>query len=347
MNERLIELALAGVMLMVLILPFSVKYVEEELEIFFFVMGTIAVSISGLWSHELLIEALREPLMISVAVLLAGLAFRSVRERIHGWIQAGVRRFGHRVVLMLVVAGLGLLSSVITAIIAALVLAEVMTALKLPRSVEVKVVVLACFSIGLGAVLTPLGEPLATLAVATLRGEPHHADFWFLARMLGAWILPLVLGLGIWAGLLKGEDNESANTLSEDRPEGMKDVFKRAGKIYLFVMALVFLGHGFRPVVDRYLVTASPLLLYWINMISAILDNATLTAAEISPMMDAAHIRDLLLGLLISGGMLIPGNIPNIISAGKLGIKSKEWARFGFPVGLVIMGGVFVLLLVV
>ncbi len=29
--------------------------------------------------------------------------------------------------------------------------------------------------------------------------------------------------------------------------------------------------------------------------------------------------------------MLIPGNIPNIISAGKLGITSKEWARLGVP----------------
>jgi predicted cation transporter len=57
-------------------------------------------------------------------------------------------------------------------------------------------------------------------------------------------------------------------------------------------------------------------------------------------------IKDLLLGLLIAGGMLIPGNIPNIICAGKLSIRSKEWAKFGIPVGLAIMIGVFIALLI-
>jgi predicted cation transporter len=35
--------------------------------------------------------------------------------------------------------------------------------------------------------------------------------------------------------------------------------------------------------------------------------------------------------------MLIPGNIPNIISAQKLNISSKEWAKLGVPLGLVVM----------
>jgi predicted cation transporter len=52
------------------------------------------------------------------------------------------------------------------------------------------------------------------------------------------------------------------------------------------------------------------------------------------------------MGLLISGGMLIPGNIPNIISASKLGITSKEWARLGLPLGLVSMVIYFIVLFV-
>jgi len=60
------------------------------------------------------------------------------------------------------------------------------------------------------------------------------------------------------------------------------------------------------------------------NMVSAILDNVTLTASEISPAMSMVQIQAALMGLLISGGMLIPGNIPNIISARKLVISSKE-----------------------
>jgi predicted cation transporter len=72
-------------------------------------------------------------------------------------------------------------------------------------------------------------------------------------------------------------------------------------------------------------------------MVSAILDNATLTAAEISPQMVTQQVRAVLMGLLISGGMLIPGNIPNIIAANKLGIRSRTWARIGVPLGLILM----------
>jgi predicted cation transporter len=44
--------------------------------------------------------------------------------------------------------------------------------------------------------------------------------------------------------------------------------------------------------------------------------------------------------------MLIPGNIPNIICAGKLKIKSKEWIAVGVPIGAVAMVVYFVVLLV-
>jgi predicted cation transporter len=53
--------------------------------------------------------------------------------------------------------------------------------------------------------------------------------------------------------------------------------------------------------------------------------------------MSEGKIVFLLMGLLISGGMLIPGNIPNIICASKLGIKSREWAVFAAPLGAVLM----------
>jgi predicted cation transporter len=123
---------------------------------------------------------------------------------------------------------------------------------------------------------------------------------------------------------------------------GLRDVVIRAIKVYVFVMALLLLGGGMKVVIDKYLLTVSPMILYWINMISAILDNATLTAAELSPAMGMGQIQAVLMGLLISGGMLIPGNIPNIISAGKLGITSSEWAKLGVPLGLVLMGVYFV-----
>ena len=62
---------------------------------------------------------------------------------------------------------------------------------------------------------------------------------------------------------------------------------------------------------------------------------------------DHEMIRAILLGLIISGGMLIPGNIPNIIAAGKLNITSKEWAAFGVPVGLIAMAVYFVVVFLI
>jgi predicted cation transporter len=346
MNEGLWIIAgLAAIMGLVLVLPFSSKKVEKELEAFLFVMGVLAVSISKLWSWHLVKEALIEPIKITIAVFVAGLLFRLIRPKVGKWAAAVAQRLGYSVLFFIIVVGLGLLSSVITAIIAALVLSEVISALRLPRTLEVKIVIIACFSIGLGAVLTPLGEPLSTIAISKLKGEPYHAGFFFLLNLLGMWVMPVILGLGVLPAFLKNKGEEKGNTLTEDKPEELRDVAIRAIKVYLFVLALVFLGTGFMPVVDKYLVHVPAGALYWVNIISAILDNATLTAAEITPLMSVQTIKYALAGLLIAGGMLIPGNIPNIICAGKLSIKSREWAAFGVPLGLVIMTGFFIVLL--
>ncbi|WP_048047646.1 DUF1646 family protein, partial [Methanosarcina mazei] len=111
-----------------------------------------------------------------------------------------------------------------------------------------------------------------------------------------------------------------------------------------FIMALTFLGEGFKPLILEYFIQIPSGILYWVNMVSAILDNATLAAAEIGPALSEIQIKSILMGLLIAGGMLIPGNIPNIISAGKLGINSKEWARLGLPLGVISMAVYFVLI---
>jgi predicted cation transporter len=105
----------------------------------------------------------------------------------------------------------------------------------------------------------------------------------------------------------------------------------------LFVAGLVGLSWGLRPLVDAYISALPGSVLFWLNSISAVVDNATLTAAEIGPALTPAQQRSVLMGLLISGGMLIPGNIPNIVAAGRLGIGSREWARIGLVTGLPLM----------
>jgi len=347
MSEHWVTGGLMAIMVMVLTLPFFSHRVEKQLELFLFLTGVVSMTISGQWSWHVVHEALIDPIKITLAVLIAGLLFRLIRPKIG----IGANRLAQRIrfapLFFIIVVGLGLLSSFITAIIAALILAEVISTLRLPRTVELRLVVITCFSIGLGAVLTPLGEPLSTIAVAKLSGEPYHAGFFFLLGLLGRWVILLIFGLGLLAMLLPNQHEARERALTKDKPEQTRDILIRALKVYVFILALVFLGTAFTPIVDKYLTRIPAAGLYWINIVSAVLDNATVTAAEITPRMSEQTIRTVLLGLLIAGGMLIPGNIPNIICANKLAIKSSEWARIGVPLGLVLMVGAFVVLLLV
>jgi len=339
---------LVGILILVLVLPFAVHKVEENLEAFLFVMGVAASVISGIMSKELAIKALEEPLMIASAVFIAGALFYVLRERFENFMNRVFEKVPVPVVVFLVVVILGLLSSIITAIIASIILVEIIFLLPMQRKNKINVCIIACFSIGLGAALTPIGEPLATIAISKL-----NQDFFYLMRLLGKYIIPTVVFFGVvgaayaaWA--MRGQkelmQQGVAATSEETAEEGLvieKDTWKgiiiRALKVYLFVMALVFLGEGFQPLIDKYVLSLDYRLLYWVNMISAVLDNATLTAAEISNQMSTIQIEAILMGLLISGGMLVPGNIPNIISASKLRITSTEWAKIGTPLGLVVM----------
>jgi len=340
MQPTLVDLGLLALFAVVLIGPLVSKPIEHNLELFFLVIGVAAATIAGVWRLELVEEVLSEPLLKGIvpAVLAAGLLFHFGKARIRGALGVILRRVHLRVLVFLLVALLGLASSFITAIIAALILVEVMYTLPLERPARVRVTVIACFAIGLGAALTPVGEPLSTIAITKLKGEPYHADFFFLLRLLGAYVVPGVLAFAALGALLATSGlRDDVGTPATEVEASIKDVFMRVLKVYVFVMALLLLGDGFRVLIDKYLVDVPAQGLFWANISSAVLDNATLAAAEIGPSLQLAQIKSALLGLLVAGGMLIPGNIPNIISANQLAITSKEWARLGVPVGLVAM----------
>lgn len=335
-------IGLTIILLLVLLLPFSVKYVEEHLEPFLFVMGIAAALVSNVLDMDLVIKALKDPINITLAVLIAGMIFRWGQDPIEKGILGLSNKMPFKLFLALTVIILGLISSIITAIIAAIVLVVIVSVLRLDRASEIRLVVLACFSIGLGAALTPIGEPLSTITVSKL-----NENFFYLFNLIGLDVIVAIILFGVLtAFIVKRNNNE--DSLDDDKleKESYKEIIFRALNIYLFVMGLTLLGAGFEPFIEKFLLNLSPLLLYWINMISAVLDNATLAAAEISPSMSGSTIKAILLGLLISGGMLVPGNIPNIISAGKLKIKSSEWAKFGLPVGLIVMAIYFIVILI-
>jgi len=322
-------------LLAVLLGPVLVKPIEHNIELFFLGAGAFASALTGHWGSNLLHAALTEPIALTVAVLLFGIIARLIRPSLDRAIKDLVKVVEPRWIYFGLIVVLGLLSSVITAVIAALILVEAIALLKLDRQSEIAAVVLACFSIGLGAALTPVGEPLGTIAIAALR-----ADFWYLVRLLGPLVGAGILTVGVVSLFLPARYGHSVK--ADAHTESWVEIGLRAAKVYVFVAGLVALSWGLRPLVDEYIGRMPHWALFWINSISAIVDNATLTAAEIGPSLAPAQQRAILMGLLISGGMLIPGNIPNIVAANRLGISSREWARVGLIAGLPLMALCFV-----
>ena len=362
----IVNILLIGIFIIVLVLPFKVKKVEENLEVFLFICGIAALTISSFatldgetfgWTPAIVVEALTAPVMITTVagipvgivqiVLIVGLIIYFAHNQIQKGIQTLVNKVPLHILVFCLICGLGLISSIISAILAAIILVEIVCALPLGRQEKIGVTVISCFSIGLGAVLTPLGEPLSTITISKLSGDPYYAGFWFLFELLAIYVIPGVLAMGVLGVVfLKRQGIPSEGLECILVRESIRDIVIRAGKVYLFIMALVFLGEGFKPLILEYIVQIPAEALYWVNTISAVLDNATLAAAEIEPSLSESQIKSALMALLIAGGMLIPGNIPNIIAAGKMGITSKEWARYGLPLGFVLMVIFFMILFV-
>jgi predicted cation transporter len=328
------------------LLPLTLHKVEENLEIFLFACGAFAVTVSQVWSGHLVRTVLTEPIKITLAVLIAGLLFRKFNKHLQKLTHKAVHTIGLRWTLFFIVLILGITSSVITAIIAALILSEIAVMLPLERAGRTKLVIFACYAIGMGAVLTSIGEPLGTIVISKLSGEPHHAGFFYLIQHVGWFVVGGVLFMaGLASSIREGTQKAPGAKAAEMGSDGtVKGILVRAGKVYLFVVALGFLGDGLKPLAMKTIAHVSANLLYWINMLSAVLDNATLAAIEVTPAIDERTLTFLLMSLIVSGGMLIPGNIPNIICASKLGIKSKEWVKVAFGLGIVLLVSYFVIL---
>jgi predicted cation transporter len=339
-------IGLGAILVLVLVLPFISKKVEENLEPFFLAMGLIGIAVNYvtgiLREHDLILAIFRTaaktpvsiaglPIGITQVVLIAGLVFYYYNKRLKDIVNGLVEKYGLPAFALAVTFVVGMAASIISVIVSAVILAEIAAILKIDRRSKLEFVVIASFSLGLGAALTPVGEPLSTIAVSKL-GE----TFDYLLRLLGAYIVPAIIVLSLYAWYRM----KNAEIVSEEgvvHVESLRNVVYRAVKVYMFVAALELLGASLIPLTVWYFSKMESWMLYWVNTISAVVDNATLTAAEISPLMTPEQIRSALMSLLISGGMLIPGNIPNIVAAGRLRISMKEWARIGVPIGVVLL----------
>lgn len=317
-------------------IPVVSKKVEHNIEYFFLAVGIVAVSIVGIWSMHLLEEALLHPIMIgsipigiTQVVLIAGLIFYYNKEK--------VARFAFRLnnpfVLAVIVFVLGIAASAISAIVASAILAELLALSQFPRNVKVKVAIASAFAIGIGAALLPIGEPLSTIAIVKLKGEPYNATFTFLLENLWDLVIPLVALFSLLVYFYAKRSSKEAYITEYET--SVKDVVMRAVKIYAFIFGLTLLGEFFKPLAEP-VATLGIVVLYFFGLISAAADNATLTAALVSPEMELGEIKAFMISLVIAGGLLIPGNVPNIIFASILKIGFKEWARLAMPIGMAV-----------
>ena len=71
----MVLLGLFAILATVLFAPFLVKKIEQELEIFLFIMGGVAVTITSQWGPSLMKEALIEPIKITPSCFYCRLCF--------------------------------------------------------------------------------------------------------------------------------------------------------------------------------------------------------------------------------------------------------------------------------
>ena len=340
-----VNILLGIVALNLLVWPLVSRWVEGHLELFLLGIGAAAVTVSGGWSVDLIYETLQFPVNVAFIVLVVSVIFNNYSRYIFRVLFAFFRRLEPRYSFAALIFLLGMSSSLVSVTVSALVLAEVLKVVNLERNATIRITVFACYAIGLGAVLTPLAEPMGLTISKALSGPPHHADFFFLLRHFFWWITPAILLLSVAAGYYARNAGTTLQMHIREDKESYASVLRRTWHIYMFVAALNLISAGLRPLAQSTMTHLGGKVLFLANAVSVIIDNATLAAIEIVPTISSSDLVYMVIGLAAFGSMLVQGNLPNIVAAEKLGIKSREWAAVAVPTGLVLMGGYFILLL--
>lgn len=336
------NILLGLVALNLLIWPLKSRWVESHLELFLLGVGAIAVTISGSWSKGVITETLSSPVNVSFIVIVVSAIFNNYSRYIFRILFAFFKKLEPRYSFALLTLFLGATSSLFSVTVAALILAEVLKVVNLERSASVKIAVFSCYAIALGAVLTPLAEPMGLVINKALAGPPHNADFFFLLRHFFWWVMPAIAVLAVAAGYAARNAGTTVRMQIQEDKETYATILLRTLHIYMFVAALTLISTGLRPLAQSTITRLDGKILFLANSVSVIIDNATLAAIEIVPTISANDLIYMVIGLAAFGSMLVQGNLPNIVAAEKLGIKSREWAAIAVPTGLALMSGYFV-----
>src|SRR5574337_77669 len=147
-----VTIGLFIIFLVVLIGPFKIKIIEQNLEVFLFICGVLALTISGFvtipgvetgWRLGIIEEALIAPLYIAndlhipigivQVVLIVGFIIYKWHEPIHRAIRRMTEALSLKIMAFILIAVLGLFSSIISAILAAIILVEMANAMPISR----------------------------------------------------------------------------------------------------------------------------------------------------------------------------------------------------------------------
>lgn len=239
-----VDLGLAGIILATLIGPFVIKRVERNLEAFLFLMALCAVALSKTWQIGIVEEALQSPVVIAIvlSVLLGGAIVRYWRP--HPDQISMSDGISLKVVFFEIVVVLGLLASIITPIIPFFVLVEVVHLLPIEKRARASLMILTCLSVGLGAFVTPAGEPLSTIAITKIEGEPLSSGLLTFSSLVSMNLLPYMLLLGLISTLIPVRQT-AQGPQSRKSPISLKSAARICVKACLFAGALLLVGGAF------------------------------------------------------------------------------------------------------
>lgn len=312
--------------------PLLSRRVEERYPLFLLGLGVLAAALSRGLNEAVLVEALLRPLQLCLALLAGALLF-SFGHGPLAWAAATVsRRLGPRAATVVSVLAAAALAPFFTGAVAALFLVELLKAVPMGGQRRREVAVIGVSAVGLTAGLSATGSPAAAVVLANLSNAPAaNVTSWYLFDLVGPWVLAGALGLAAAAAAFAG-DGSDAEAPSED-PLALWTILVLSGRLFASLAGLILLGAGVLPALEGMLRGFPPGGLYWLNAVSAVLDNAALAAVEFEPGMLQNQIRFAYCGILAADPFFVIAGAPNMIAADRLRITAGQWASVGIPVG--------------
>jgi len=242
-----VEIGLIPIFLAVLLGPLLIKRIEQNLEMFLFLMGICAVAISRSWHIGIVEEAIQEPLVVGIVltVLLAGLIAHYIRPDFLRSINAILLdRITIKVIFLEMVVVLGLLAAIITPILSFFVLVEAVNHLPLTHRTKAKITVFGCVSIFLGAALALADGPSSAIAITKMQGALPSQGF-LPSELQSLYIILSILALGLISMFFAREKVNAMGKQTYEKVSAHRFIAIWSARVCMFTGALLLIGVAF------------------------------------------------------------------------------------------------------